>query len=60
MKKKLLHSPAEWETQAATWLAFPHHKKNWAGELGEKARQFYFDLILKIVKFNFSFITIYK
>lgn len=52
MKKNLFHSPAEWEIQAATWLAFPHHKKNWAGELGEKARQFYFDLILKIVKFQ--------
>lgn len=52
MKVLKTHSPAEWETQEATWLSFPHHKKNWAGELGEKARKFYFDLILKITKFQ--------
>ena len=47
-----LRSPAEWEKQEATWLAFPHHPKNWAGERGVKIRKFYFDLILKIAKFQ--------
>lgn len=44
--------PAEWEKQAATWLAFPHNKKNWYGERGEKIRWFYIELIRNISKFQ--------
>lgn len=44
--------PAEWEPQAATWLAFPHNPKNWSGERGEKIRTFYFKLIRTITEFQ--------
>ncbi len=44
--------PAEWETQEAVWLAFPHNKKNWYGEREQKVKQFYYDLILKITNFE--------
>ncbi len=44
--------PAEWEPQAATWLAFPHNKKNWYGERGEKIRWFYVELIRTISEFQ--------
>lgn len=44
--------PAEWEEQAATWLAFPHNKKNWYGERGEKIRKFYINLIQTISEFQ--------
>lgn len=44
--------PAEWEEQEATWLAFPHNKKNWYGERGEKIRKFYIDLIRTISEFQ--------
>lgn len=47
-----IRHPAEWEEQAATWLSFPHHPKNWAGERGVKIRQFYFDLVCQISKFQ--------
>ncbi len=26
--------PAEWETHAATWIAWPHHEPDWPGKLG--------------------------
>ena len=38
--KKIVRSPAEWEEQAATWLSFPRHPKNWAGEKGVQIRAF--------------------
>ena len=44
--------PAEWEPQAATWLAFPHNKQNWYGERGEKIRWFYVNLIRTISEFQ--------
>lgn len=44
--------PAEWEEQAATWLAFPHNKKNWFGERGEKIRKFYINLAQTISQFQ--------
>src|ERR1043165_5114697 len=27
-----LRMPAEWETHAATWLAWPHYKNDWPGK----------------------------
>lgn len=30
----LYHMPAEWEPQAATWLAWPHNEKDWPGKFG--------------------------
>ncbi len=50
--KKIVRSPAEWEEQAATWLSFPRHPKNWAGEKGVQIRAFYFNLIYNIAKFQ--------
>ncbi|MCL4100815.1 MULTISPECIES: agmatine deiminase family protein [unclassified Fibrobacter] len=47
-----LRYPAEWEEQAATWLAFPHNPKNWNGERGVKIRAFYFKLIKTITDFQ--------
>ena len=44
--------PAEWEDQAATWLAFPHNKQNWYDERGEKIRWFYVNLIRTISEFQ--------
>ena len=26
--------PAEWEPHAATWIAWPHHRKDWPGKFG--------------------------
>ena len=52
MKKALYRYPAEWEPQEATWLAFPHNKKNWYGERGEKIRWFYVELIRLISEFQ--------
>ena len=44
--------PAEWENQAATWLAFPHNKQNWYGERAVKIRKFYVELIRTISEFQ--------
>lgn len=52
MAKTSVRYPAEWEEQAATWLAFPHNKKNWYGERGEMIRKFYVDLIRTISEFQ--------
>ena len=52
MTKTNVRYPAEWEEQAATWLAFPHNKKNWYGERGEMIRKFYVDLIRTISEFQ--------
>ena len=52
MTKAIVRYPAEWEDQAATWLAFPHNKKNWYGERGEMIRKFYIDLIRTISEFQ--------
>ncbi len=52
MAKNEVRYPAEWEKQEATWLAFPHNKKNWYGERGEKIRWFYVDLIRTISEFQ--------
>ena len=45
MTKTNVRYPAEWEPQAATWLAFPHNPKNWYGERAKKIREFYLKLI---------------
>ena len=50
--KSSVRYPAEWEKQSATWLAFPHNKKNWYGERGEKIRWFYVELIRNITQFQ--------
>lgn len=51
-KNKVVRFPAEWEEQAATWLSFPRHPKNWAGERGVQIRAFYYDLMSKIAQFQ--------
>ena len=51
---------AEWETQVATWLAFPHNKKNWNGKQAEKVKAFYYKLILTITKFQKACILVPK
>jgi len=39
--------PAEWETHAATWLAWPHHPTDWPGKLGT-IRWVYAEIIRKL------------
>lgn len=50
--RALVRSPAEWETQAATWLTFPHNEQNWPGERGVKVREFYYELLGIITRFQ--------
>lgn len=49
---KTIRYPAEWETQAATWLSFPHNPKNWNGERGKKIKLFYLNLVRTITEFQ--------
>lgn len=37
--------PAEWEDQAAVWLAWPHNEETWPGEVLTSARTCYRDVI---------------
>jgi len=39
--------PAEWETHAATWLAWPHHPTDWPGKLNT-VRWAYGEIVRKI------------
>ena len=39
--------PAEWETHAATWLAWPHHPTDWPGKLNT-IRWVYTEIVRKI------------
>ena len=39
--------PAEWETHAATWLAWPHHPTDWPGKL-HAIRWVYAEIVRKI------------
>jgi agmatine deiminase len=39
--------PAEWETHAATWLAWPHHEADWPGKM-EAIRWVYGEMARKI------------
>ena len=39
--------PAEWETHAATWLAWPHHPTDWPGKL-DAIRWVYAEIVRKI------------
>jgi agmatine deiminase len=39
--------PAEWETHAATWLAWPHHPTDWPGKLNT-IRWVYAEIVRKI------------
>ncbi|MCK9182182.1 MAG: agmatine deiminase family protein [Fibrobacteraceae bacterium] len=43
---------AEWEKQKAIWLSFPHNKTNWNGERKKKIREFYFNLIGIVSRFQ--------
>ncbi|NLB63633.1 MAG: agmatine deiminase family protein [Fibrobacter sp.] len=43
--------PAEWEAQAATWLAWPHNPLNWSHRIAE-IEAFYHNLILQITEFQ--------
>ncbi|MCL2259922.1 MAG: agmatine deiminase family protein [Fibromonadales bacterium] len=43
--------PAEWETQAATWLALPINEQNWASRR-ERIDAFYSELISTISRFQ--------
>lgn len=47
-----VRSPAEWEPQVATWLSFPHNEQNWPGERGVKVREFYYELLEIITRFQ--------
>ncbi len=47
-----LRYPAEWETQKAIWLAFPHNEKNWQGENRERIFDFYYRLIEIVSRFQ--------
>jgi agmatine deiminase len=44
--------PAEWETQCAVWLSWPHNEKEWGSKRLEKIRGFYIELISKILEFQ--------
>ncbi len=44
--------PAEWETQCATWLSWPHNENEWGKERIERMRGFYTELINKILEFQ--------
>lgn len=48
----MIRYPAEWEPQAATWLAFPHNKENWYGKRGEDIRKLYISLIRTISEYQ--------
>ena len=39
--------PAEWETHAATWLAWPHHEADWPGKM-DAIRWVYGEMVRKI------------
>jgi agmatine deiminase len=43
--------PAEWEPQAATWLAWPHNPQNWS-KLKPQIEDFYTRLISWIIQFQ--------
>ncbi len=44
--------PAEWETQHAVWLSWPHNEKEWGKERLQRIRGFYIELINKILEFQ--------
>jgi len=46
-----IHYPAEWEAQAATWLALPINEQNWASRR-ERIDAFYSKLISTISRFQ--------
>ncbi|OGI07270.1 MAG: hypothetical protein A3I68_00705 [Candidatus Melainabacteria bacterium RIFCSPLOWO2_02_FULL_35_15] len=46
------HYPAEWETQRATWLSWPHNEKEWGKKRIEKIKKFYIELVNKILEFQ--------
>ncbi len=46
------HYPPEWEKQYATWLSWPHNKKEWGKERLIKIRKFYEKLIDLILDFQ--------
>lgn len=58
-EKKLIPNrryPAEWETQRAIWLSWPHNEKEWGkkriGGVGEGMRGFFKELIKIILRFQ--------
>ena len=44
--------PAEWESQHCTWLSWPHNEKEWGKKRLQKIRDFYIELISKILNFQ--------
>ena len=44
--------PAEWETQRAVWLSWPHNEKEWGKERLQRIRGFYIELITKVLEFQ--------
>ena len=44
--------PAEWEKQRATWLSWPHNKKEWGKRRLGEIKEFYKKLIATILQFQ--------
>ncbi len=44
--------PPEWEKQSATWLSWPHNKKEWGEKRLNKIRDFYIQLVSQILDFQ--------
>lgn len=44
--------PAEWEKQKCTWLSWPHNEKEWGKKGLTGIREFYLELISKILDFQ--------
>ena len=47
----MIRTPAEWETQKALWLSWPHHEENW-GYCLDKIEDFYQGLITTVLDFQ--------
>ena len=44
--------PPEWESQRCIWLSWPHNEKEWGKKRLQKIRDFYIELISKILRFQ--------
>ena len=52
VERTIRRYPAEWEKQAAVWLAWPHNEKEWGKKRLPKIKEFYKELISIILKFQ--------